>query len=173
MDALLGGRRAMRRCSLARQLTTNGLVSISNYASRREARCSKAHVARRPEPSLPVQHGPCTKAVRTLCLRYYQSISQACRGVRKGGETSSFRQNFRFCRKIEVFLFPRVHPVLPPDLIKPGPSAQVLSPNFLLFRPTYRLEIFTLITPPISPSLSNISIHHGQGQGGKGQQDQG
>lgn len=72
----------MRRCSLSRQLTTNGLVSISNYASRPEARLLQSQGASRHGPfCLPNgQVWPVHEKVRT----FYLCIA-ACRGACKGG----------------------------------------------------------------------------------------
>lgn len=73
MDGLLRGRRAMRRCSLARQLTTNGLVSISNCASRPGARLLQSQGASRHGPFSPMPNcGPCTK--RYVLLSQYRGL---------------------------------------------------------------------------------------------------
>lgn len=72
----------MRRCSLARQLTTtNGLVSISNYASRPEARLLQSQGAKPTRASLAPQCPvwPVHEEVRT----FYLCIASLPRGLQR------------------------------------------------------------------------------------------
>lgn len=78
----------MRRCSLSRQLTTNGLVSISNYASRPEARLLLCTVpGRKPTRAFLSPQWPSVARARKgtyfFFLSLYRSLPQPAAGLAK------------------------------------------------------------------------------------------
>lgn len=87
------------------QLTTNGLVSISNYASRRELAASPT-----PRPQADRAFSLMSMVARAPKGTYPLSVCiAACRRAREsggGGPTLALRrQNFSILPLVEVFLF--------------------------------------------------------------------
>lgn len=104
----------MRRCSLARQLTTNGLGSISNYASLPEARLLQSQGARPARAiSHKVQVWPVhERYVFSTSIFLYRGLPRGLEEWSRRTHTSSSAKKFSILPQFELFLFPRV--VLPP-----------------------------------------------------------